>query len=402
VVLTDPHLYNTFVRAGVAWAPSGDIIYPRTEWLPAEAGSNLWSVRVDPRSGKATAAPHPITSWIGVGAVALRGSRTMDRIAFLRFEAQTDVYVAPILDGGRALGAPGRLTLTDRNERPSGWSKDGKGVFFFSDRSGNFDIYYQEPFGVARPVAADAEWETLSQVTPDGESLLYWRFPPVVSGVGIHPELVRRPISGGAPVHVLTSATLAHPAGAGRPAPWETRVRCPKVPGTRCVLSESVDGALVFSALDPVQGRGEEVFRIEHATAAAYIWDVSPDGTKLAIPRANGPIAIQPISGGGEATEVRLPACDPVTPVWSADGRGLFVSVDCNADDPQFRLYHVGLDGASQLLWQAPPLYILEAEPSPDGKQLAIAVKHTDNDVWMVEGAVREAPQTAAGMPPHL
>ena len=62
------------------------------------------------------------------------------------------------------------------------------------------------------------------------------------------------------------------------------------------------------------------------------------------------------------------------------------MSVDCEADAPPFRLYYLGLDGSISLLWQAPPLYILESEPSPDGKRLAIAVKHKDDDVWMIDG----------------
>jgi serine/threonine protein kinase/Tol biopolymer transport system component len=408
VVVADAHLFNSFVRAaGVVWSSAGDIIYPRTEWLPAEAGSNLWSVKVDARTGAALSPPRRITNWSGVGAAALTFSERSDRIAFIRFESQADVYVADLADGGRTLGPRRRLTLSDRNERPSAWSKDGSGVYYFSDASGNFDIYFQDiTGGTARPFAAEPEWETSSQLAPDGESLLYWRFPAVVSDdgatpaslAGVRPEIVRRPIAGGAPEHVLTAKTLAHPAGAGRPAPWEMRMRCPKRAGASCVLSEKVDGgALVFSAFDPNGARGGEVFRIDEPTAASNIWDVSPDGATLAIPRANGPILLQPIGKRGTrdeagkgmvAREVSIPGCDPVTPAFSADGEGLFVSVDCNANEPPFRLYYVDGDGTPSLLWSAPSLFILEPEPSPDGKHLAIAVRQMDDDVWMIDGAL--------------
>jgi Tol biopolymer transport system component len=391
VVVADSHLYNSFVRAaGVVWSPDGEIVYPRTEWLPAEAGSNLWSVPVDPRTGAATAEPRAITSWVGVGAAALTADRAMSRIVFIRFEAQADVYVGALADGGRTLMTPQRLTLSDRNERPSAWSRDGRGVYFFSDASGNFDILYQEVAGGApRPFANDAEWETLSQLSPDGRSLLYWRFPAVVSDQAIRPEIARRPVDGGPASHVLTAEALAHPAGAGRPSPWETRMRCPSVAGAPCILSEQHGEVLVFTAFDPEHGRGKEVYRVEHPTAASNIWDVSPDGTRLAIPRANGPILIQPIRGGGAPSEVSIAGCDPVTPAWSADGKGLFVSVDCNADDAPFRLYHVTLDGRASLLWKDPSLYILEPVPSPDGQRLAIAVKHSDDDVWVLDGVTR-------------
>jgi Tol biopolymer transport system component len=395
VAVADPHLYNSFVRAaGVVWTPAGDILYPRTEWLPAEPGSNVWAVRVDPRTGSPTAAPRAVTAWTGVGAAALTADRSGSRLAFLRFKTQADVYVGDLGDGGRRLGAPRRLTLSDRNERPSAWSADGQRVFFFSDASGNFDVVSQALDGSPpRPFAAEPDWETSSQLSPDGESLLYWRFPAAVTtDQAVRPEIVRRPLAGGPPEHVLTAETLTHPAGAGRPAPWEARMRCPKTAGAACVLGEVRDEALVFFAFDAQRGRGEEVHRIAHATAASQIWDVSPDGTLLAIPSADGAVLLQPIHGERVPAQVSIPGCDPVTPAWSADGRGLFVSVDCNADDGPFRLYYVSVDGEASLLWRDPSLYILEPEPSPDGKHLAIAVKHTDDDVWMLDGVPRPAP----------
>lgn len=391
VAVADPHLYSSFVRAaGVLWTQAGELIYPRAEWLPAEPGSSLWSVAVDASTGAATGSPRALTSWVGVGAAALSADRSASRIAFIRFEEQADVYVGALSDGGRKLGPPRRLTLTNRNERPSAWTRDGRSVYFFSDASGNFDILLQDlAGGPARPFAADAEWETSAQLTPDGRSLLYWRFPAVASDEAVNPEIVRRPVEGGPPVHVATARTLAHPAGAGRPAPWETRMRCPKVAAAPCILSEQLGEDLVFSELDPVRGRGDEVRR-QHATMSATFWDVSPDGARLAIPRSYGPIVVQPLARGAAPLELPVAAgCDPLTPTWSADGKGLFVNVDCDTDDSPFRLYYVGLDGKTTLLWKDPSLYVLEAEPSPDGEHLAVAVKTSHDDVWMLDGVTR-------------
>jgi serine/threonine protein kinase/Tol biopolymer transport system component len=394
VALTDPHLYSNFVRvgSGVVWTQSGELVYPRAEWLPAEPGSSLWSVTIDESTGAMTSAPHSLTSWVGVGAAGLSADRRTSRIAFIRFEVQSDVYVGALSRRGRQLDEPRRLTLTDRNERPSAWSRDGRGVYFFSDATGNFDVFFQEIAGGAppRPVAQSADWETSSQVSPDGEYLLYWRFLAVTSTEGVHPEIVRLPVAGGAPVHLLTAETLAHPAGTGRPAPWEMRMRCPRVASAPCVLSEQQGSVLVFRALDPERGLGAELHR-EPATMSAMLWDVSPDGTRLAIPRSYGPIVIQPLPGsgarGGARIEVRVPAgCDPLTPAWSADGRGLFVNVDCDENDSPFRLYYLGLDGEASLLWKDRALDVLEAEPSPDGQHLAIAVKQSHDDVWMLDG----------------
>ena len=167
-------------------------------------------------------------------------------------------------------------------------------------------------------------------------------------------------------------------------------MRCPTRAGAPCVLSEKNDaGAQIFTAFDPVRGRGDEVFRINEPTAASSIWDISPDGTTLAIPSANGPIFLQPLGAGAASREVSVPGCDPVTPAFSADGQGLFVSVDCNADDPPLRLYFIDHAGVATLLWAVPSLFILEPQPAPDGRHLAIAVRQTDDDVWMIDGALR-------------
>jgi serine/threonine protein kinase len=66
-ITSDPRLFSDAARAGLLWSPRGDIVYPLAEWLPAESGSNLWSIPVD-ASGHPTSAPKTITSWIGTGA----------------------------------------------------------------------------------------------------------------------------------------------------------------------------------------------------------------------------------------------------------------------------------------------------------------------------------------------
>jgi predicted Ser/Thr protein kinase len=384
VIVSDPRLFNDSARGGVVWTPKNEILYPLAEWLPAESGSNLYAVAVDAKTGAARSAPRAITSWVGTSASVLSASAAGGRVAFVRFELQADVFIGDLVDGGRHITTPRRLTLTDRNERPSAWSRDGRGVYFFSDRNGNFDLFFQEINGApARTIASDDAWETLPQLTPDGASLLYWRFPAVKAGEAVRPDLFRSPRDGGAAVRVLTTNAVSHPAGAGRPQPWEMRFRCPRAPSSACVMSERDGEALVFTTIDPVLGRGAEILRIAKPTAASNLWDVSPDGTRLAIPTANGPVRIYPRAG--EPTDVVIaPDCDPLVPAWSADGEGLYVSVEC-ASEPPFRLYYRSLHGESSLVWQDPPNYILEPEPSPDGAHLAIATKRTDNDVWMVE-----------------
>ena len=44
----------------------------------------------------------------------------------------------------RAVGQPKRLTMSERNERPSGWSPDGKSILYVSDQDGSYDLFIQD------------------------------------------------------------------------------------------------------------------------------------------------------------------------------------------------------------------------------------------------------------------
>jgi serine/threonine-protein kinase len=77
-----------------------------------------------------------------------------------------------------------RLTLTQLTSGPTEdmlplWSRDGRRVFFASDRAGNFDVYSQSADGAAdaRPEFVAPEFQAPNAITPDGKKLLvYDRF----------------------------------------------------------------------------------------------------------------------------------------------------------------------------------------------------------------------------------
>ena len=45
---------------------------------------------------------------------------------------------------------------------------------------------------------------------------------------------------------------------------------------------------LVFTAFDPVKGRGRELTKFNTDAMADYWWDLSPDGTRIAILKRRG------------------------------------------------------------------------------------------------------------------
>ena len=139
---------------------------------------------------------------------------------------------------------------------------------------------------------------------------------------------------------------------------------------------------LVFSAFDPMKGRGREVTRFSTSPTpdAEYAWDLSPDGRRIAILRRSE-TTIHVLSFGRQTSEeVVVKSLSSLETVdWTADGKGLFVS---SIEEGGSSLFHVDLRGNAHRLWESKgtvepsitafvggPL-VPWAVPSPDGHQL--------------------------------
>ncbi len=127
-------------------------------------------------------------------------------------------------------------------------------------------------------------------------------------------------------MRVLISGGPPEDTGFGR-----TALRCARYPATLCVRSEwnDTDKATVFTAVDPMQGKGRELARTQTDPSGDYNWALSPDGSRVAPTKFDvreGVIRILTLDSE-EARDlntegwVRLNSMD-----WSADGKGLFVS----------------------------------------------------------------------------
>jgi hypothetical protein len=99
---------------------------------------------------------------------------------------------------------------------------------------------------------------------------MYFAFPGGYSAAKA-PLLMRAPLSGGPPQFVFKA----------RPA---SDFRCLKAPATRCVLSEWENQQLVFYALDPIRGKGQQLARQEIASGEIRNPTGSfPDGSRIAL-----------------------------------------------------------------------------------------------------------------------
>jgi WD40 repeat protein len=152
------------------------------------------------------------------------------------------------------------------------------------------------------------------------------------------------------------------------------------------VISErsSDNKQIVFSALDPLAGRRWELMRLDGPMNGTYLWDVSPDGTRIALTRsADAPIEIFRVSGGlaREITSKGWTTTESLT--WTADGRGLFISgLSHNLES----LLRIDLDGQVHPLWSSRSGLISVGACSPDGRHLAITQsQQVSGNIWMIE-----------------
>jgi Tol biopolymer transport system component len=185
---------------------------------------------------------------------------------------------------------------------------------------------------------------------------------------------MRAPVSGGQPQLVLTARGLSD---------W----RCARSPAALCILGEeSLDRKqLTFVSFDPVQGRGRELMKIETDPAGMYNFDLSPDGTRLAIEKTlerEGHVRILSLSGS-VVRDVTVKGWGALNSLdWAADGKGVFAS---SQSAQVATLLHIDLDGNIQVLWTQKGGIQAWGAPSPDGRRLAILGSSIESNVWMIE-----------------
>ena len=384
MLLSHPRLCNVF--SNLLWNPDGRLIFRMLEGEPGlgEYEINLWEIKVDTKTGQAIGKPRQLTSWAGVNFCQL--SRTQDgkRLVVSKHISQTDVFVGELEAGGRRLKDVRRLTLNDRNDYPSGWTPETKRSSFGLTVAGRWistSKGWTSPkstsghrTGHKVPPLPECGWLMDSRLVPrDCTSS-----PPCPElGVGTPVRIMRVPTSGGAPQLVLEGRDI-------------TGLACAKGPAANCVFSEPTadNGQLIFSAFDPLTGRGKELTRIKlWQLNPVYSWDLSPDGLRLAFTQSeDGRARIQVLPlAGGEGREIDVKGESGFMDVqWAPRCKGLFVSA---SQWQRQKVLFVDLQGRANVLWQQwlPGRYSIWSIPSPDGHHLTLLGYTSDNNVWMLE-----------------
>jgi Tol biopolymer transport system component len=152
-----------------------------------------------------------------------------------------------------------------------------------------------------------------------------------------------------------------------------------------CAIAERTPDRkeIVFTALDPAKGRGRELAKSNTDSTRAYHWDLSPDGTRIALlKQRDGKVQILSLNGVAPRQIISKEWNTLSSVVWTADGKGLLVSSnrERGAD-----MLHMDLQGNTRLLWEHPGGIYIYGVPSPDGHHLAMRGWNVEGNMWMME-----------------
>ena len=372
------------------WLPGNRLVYSALEDSPRREDMNLWELSLDSKSAAPRGKPRKITDWSGFVFERLSATADGKRLVFVNDHDQGDVYVGELEKGGKEIKTPVRLTLSDRNDWPGGWTADGKSILFYSNRTGNFDLYRQKiSERSAESIGAAQEEKRSPQMSPDGQWIVYisWpRMPHEAQAPSGH--LMRIPVGGGPAeplFEVMGYATWSWPGDVMRNLGEIPGFRCPSSPKASCVLAEpdEQNKRIVFTPFDPAQGKKGQPISLEFAED--FTWALSPDGTRIAVTSFDtkaAKIRIVPLDGTTAHDIVVKGATELVSLGWAADGKSLFTIRNSSKGGI---LLHVDFNGESQVLTRASWDAVLPAA-SPDGRYLAYGAVNSNSNVWTIPG----------------
>jgi Tol biopolymer transport system component len=365
-ILTDPKLRS------FCWLPDGRFVYSREEPAPNSSDTNLWFIPVDESTGKPSGEPRRITSWVGFSFSDLSVTADGKRLVFVKAGAQSDVYEGTLLNPRQFVKIE-RLTLDERNDWPGAWLPDGSSLLFSSDRNGGWDLFKQgKDKSIAEDFLVGPDEQSEPRLTPDRTSVLYWAYKREGSGVPRLLRLMRVSLAGGPPQLVLEAG-------------WGAQQRCATGASAGCVVGEQNQdrSQIIFSRFDPAGGAKHELLRLPIEPSSTPVWDLSPDGLRLAMVAGEHKNTIHIVElRSGTSRDVKLDAAVSLSGLtWPADADGWLVT---GLAGRRGVLLHVQSSGKAQELWSSQSS-VAAPVLSPDGKNLAFAVSTQNSNAWMLE-----------------
>ncbi len=363
--------------SGFAWAPDGRFIFPQNDSSGSGTVVNLWSIPVDPHTGKPSQEPSKITHWDGVWPFIGGLSQDGKRLLVMKSHIWNDIFISELRNNGTQLGKVDQFTTSDSNDSASWWLRDGKSLLFNSDRTGGRSQVYRQTLGQASPelLFPGPEDQFSAEVTSDGAWILYWKAPHSQGKSGpTTATLMRIPMGGGTSERILD--------GPFDPA---TGSHCGIQASSGCVLSLMANGQLIFYSLDPLKGQGPELARTQVGDAGTWLsWGLSPDAKRIAVggfAALGDKVRFIDLESHSQR-DVPIPAFVLAGLSWSGDGRVIYAS----AQESNFYLLRVDPTGKSQILQESPPgQYFSSPVASPDGRFLAYTRQAGQQNAYLLE-----------------
>ena len=365
------------------WLSGGKLLYSDRcdpAGIPPDASCNFWIERVDVRTGKVIETPKRLTNWFGFAIFGPSTSADGKRVAFLENRALGVSHIADFAMGGTQLVNVRRFMLEEsRDDSVRDWTADGKTLIVAHLERDHYQISKQSlngdmPESVVTGGTGGAE---RAIVSPDGKWIILQVNTSKTDTVPFKTILpvMRVPIAGGTPEPIFTV----------REGAW---IMCARPPSNLCVVAEATEDLkdMTVTAFDPVKGRGSELARFtldEPPFQGELLSYLSPDGSRLAISRSpRGPIEIHSLRGQHTIT-IPTTGLDSLGYIkWSADGKGLFVSTHKQG---VLEILHLDLRGKATVIWKCNQPWTCSANPSPDGRHLAIREVEQNANIFMIE-----------------
>jgi hypothetical protein len=312
-------------------------------------------------------------------------------LAFVRALNYTNIATGDLTPAGRKQFSTVPLTLNEGLNNFLDWTADSKNVLFASDRNGKWQIFLQ-PVGaesarslVAGPAAEGLSpttiWGAGAKLSPNDQWLLYF-VNDSHDTPGKTQVLMRVPVGDGIPEPI---------ARAGRAA----TLACSKVKGGSCIIEERTPDQkeIVFTDLKPLTGRGPQIARIGTASLpheslcglddVCYPWSLSPGGETIAVHghmNSHFELISTKTARQSSLTVNRWSILDVIS--WSPDQSGFFVSAMRGQD---VFVLHVGLNGATHVIFRQTADCDVLPFPSPDSRLLAVQRWRASRNVWMID-----------------
>ena len=327
-----------------------------------------------PSTAKPRSQPRKLTTWpdshLGDFAATTDGSVLTYRRSF----GQASIYVSDFDKNRISIGAPRRLTFTDAFDFPIDWTADGRAVIFVSNRTGHWGIFRQsldqDSAQMLVPGVAGAENYT-PKVSPDGNWIVYLEVPGQLWSLS-QAKIMRVPVHGGAPEHIFSTRAY-------------NGLRCTDAAANFCAFAEqSADGReLIFTAFDPVKGRGRELTRVPCNPSRHYNWALSLDGKYIAAAQEEQSTINLRGTDGQVLPDITIkdwPGPDNLD--FAANSKGLLLNA---APNGLKTLLYVDLSGRARQLWQPQSPRVGYGVPTRDGKRLAIEGETVSSKIWSLK-----------------